>query len=78
MTLEELRTMYRANLLVEAIAEPLEEQGDWLIEFRHIQGGFVVLTHSNGETCHYSDLHYASQSAREVGFKQVRVESICH
>lgn len=76
MTLEELRSLYRANLLVEAIAEPFDDQGDWMIEFRHVQGGFVILTHSSGEACHYSDLHYASQSAVQVGFKQIRVESV--
>lgn len=76
MTLEELRVLYRANLLVEAIAEPLDDQGGWIVEFRHVQGGFVVLTHTSGEAYHYADLYYASQSALHVGFKQVRVESL--
>ncbi len=75
MTLEELRTLYRANLLVEAVAEPCAEQGLWSLEFRHVRGGFVLLTDELGEECHYHNLDLVSRSALAVGFKQLRVES---
>lgn len=75
MTLEELRTLYRSNLLVEAVAEPCNDQGMWSVEFRHLQGGFVLLTDEQGEECHYLNLELASQSALAVGFKQLRIES---
>ncbi len=75
MTITELRNLYRENLLVEAIIEPSSDEGAWIVEFRHQRGGFVLLTSSNGEECHYIDLDQASKSAMAVGFKQVRVES---
>ncbi len=75
MTIEELQALFRDNLLIEAIAEPFDDQGGWIIEFRHVQGGFVLLTDAQGEECHYSNLAVASKSAIEVGFKQLRVES---
>ena len=76
MTIEELKILYRDDLLVEAIVEPFSvEEGLWIVEFRHVQGGFVLLTDDHGEECCYSNLDLASMSAMEVGFKQVRVES---
>lgn len=74
MTINELRSLYRDNLLVEAIIEPSSEEGCWIVEFRHTQGGFVLLTDAHGEECHYSDIDKASKSAMAVGFNQVRVE----
>lgn len=76
MTIAELRNLYRENMLVEAIIEPSSEEGSWIVEFRHQEGGFVLLTNASGEECHYADLDLASKSAMAVGFKQVRVESI--
>lgn len=75
MTITELRNLYRENQLIEAIIEPSSEEGAWIVEFRHQRGGFVLLTGTNGEECHYIDLDQASKSAMAVGFKQVRVES---
>lgn len=74
MTLTELRTLYREKLLVEAIIEPSVQEGNWIVEFRHVQGGLVLLTDSQGEGCQYNNLDVASQSAMAVGFNQVRVE----
>ncbi|MDC0612360.1 hypothetical protein OAP63_16645 [Vibrio sp.] len=75
MTIEELQSLYKGNLLVEAIIEPFSEEGKWIVEFKHAQGGFVVMTDPHGEECHYNDVGHASRSAMEVGFKQVRIES---
>ncbi len=75
MTITELRNLYRENKLVEAIIEPSSQEGEWIVEFRHQAGGFVLLTNANGEECHYDDLELASKSAMAVGFNQVRVES---
>jgi len=75
MTITELRNLYRENKLVEAIIEPSAEEGNWIVEFRHTRGGFVLLTDIHGEECHYGDLDLASKSAMAVGFKQVRIES---
>ena len=75
MTINELRNMYRENQLVEAIIEPSAEEGVWVVEFRHAQGGFLLLTDVHGEECHYGDLTMASKSAMAVGFNQVRIES---
>jgi hypothetical protein len=74
MTLTELKTLYRENQLVEAIIEPSQQDGSWVVEFRHAHGGLVLLTDSDGEGCLYLDLDVASQSAMAVGFNQVRVE----
>jgi hypothetical protein len=74
MTLSELRTLYRDQQLVEAIIEPSIQNGNWVVEFRHAKGGFVLLTDANGEECQYFDLDLASKTAMAVGFKQVRVE----
>ncbi len=74
MTISELRGLYRDNQLVEAIIEPSIQEGSWVVEFRHSRGGFILLTDSHGEECHYSDLDKASKSALAVGFSHVRVE----
>ncbi|KGY11430.1 RepB [Vibrio tubiashii] len=75
MTINELRHLYREQQLVEAIIEPSAQEGSWIVEFRHARGGFVLLTDSHGEECHYVNLDLASKSAMAVGFKHVRVES---
>lgn len=75
MTLNELRALYRENQLVEAIIEPSIQEGAWVVEFRHMSGGFVLLTDVHGEECHYADLDLASKSAMAVGFQQVRIEN---
>lgn len=75
MTLTELKVLYRDKQLVEAIIEPsVQDDGSWIVEFRHMHGGLVLLTDAHGEGCQYNDLDLASQSAMEVGFNQVRVE----
>lgn len=74
MTLTELRALYKDHQLVEAIIEPSIQDGNWVVEFRHAKGGFVLLTDANGEECQYYDLDMASKSAMAVGFKQVRIE----
>lgn len=75
MTKSELRQLYINNELVEAIIEPAAQDGYWIVEFRHEKGGFVPLTNEDGEDRRYTDLDEASESALEVGFYQVRVES---
>ncbi|WP_428775230.1 hypothetical protein [Vibrio sp.] len=75
MTINELRSLYRENKLVEAIIEPSSQEGQWIVEFRHTKGGLVLLTDAHGEECHYMDLDLASKSAMAVGFQQVRIES---
>ena len=55
--------------------EPSAQEGSWIVEFRHARGGFVLLTDSHGEECHYIDVDLASKSAMAVGFKQVRIEA---
>ncbi|BCL71327.1 conserved hypothetical protein [Vibrio nigripulchritudo MADA3029] len=74
MTISELRSLYQDNQLVEAIIEPSIQEGTWIVEFRHARGGFILLTDSHGEECHYIDLDKASKSALAVGFRQVRIE----
>jgi hypothetical protein len=74
MTLAELRTLYRNHQLVEAVVEPSVQEGGWVVEFRHVRGGFVILTDAEGEECQYYDIDLASESAMEVGFRQVRIE----
>jgi hypothetical protein len=76
MTLEELRLLYRKNLLIEAVVEPFSDQGMWIVEFRHVQGKFILLTDEQGEECHYNNLDMASKSAMDVGFRHVRIESL--
>lgn len=75
MTIEELQSLYQGNQLLEAIVEPFSEEGKWIVEFKHAEGGIVVMTDLRGEECHYSDVTHAYRSAMEVGFKQVRIES---
>ncbi|SJN60109.1 hypothetical protein RND59_08050 [Vibrio ruber] len=76
MSLEELKALYRGNLLVEAIVEPFSDNGMWIVEFKHADGSFILLTDEDGEECHYTNLDLASKSAMDVGFKQVRIESL--
>ncbi|EII3003471.1 hypothetical protein RAL73_003392 [Vibrio cholerae] len=75
MTIPELKELYQTQQLVEAIIEPSFQEGEWIVEFRHHMGGFVLLTDENGEECRYIDLDSASQSAMAVGFRQVRIEN---
>ena len=60
MTIPELRELYQTQQLVEAIIEPSFQEGEWIVEFRHQMGGFVLLTDENGEECRYIDLDSAS------------------
>jgi len=76
VTIEELQHLYDGNQLIEAIVEPFSEDGKWIVEFKHTKGGFVVMTDSHGEECHYNDINHASRSAMKVGFKQVRIETL--
>lgn len=55
MTIPELRELYQTQQLVEAIIEPSFQEGEWIVEFRHQMGGFVLLTDENGEECRYID-----------------------
>ncbi|MDW6091087.1 hypothetical protein [Vibrio rhizosphaerae] len=76
MTLEALRALYLDNLLVEAIVEPCSDNGMWMVEFKHTNDSLIILTDEEGEECHYIDSDLASKSAMEVGFRNVRVESL--
>lgn len=74
MTLAQLRELYQAQQLVEAIIEPSSQEGLWVVEFRYQSGGFVCLTDEHGEECRYVDWDSASHSAIAVGFHQVRID----
>lgn len=74
MTIDELKVLFREHQLVEAIVEPYSDGGQWIVEFRHVQGGFILLTDSHGEECYYGNYDLASKSAMEVGFKHVKVD----
>lgn len=76
MTINELRVLYRDQRLVEAIVEPADQDGSWVVEFRDSRGGILALTDVHGEQCQYHDLDSASKSAMAVGFSQVRVEAL--
>ncbi|MCJ2378357.1 thymidylate kinase [Vibrio sp. ZSDZ34] len=75
MTITELKHLYQRNLLAEAIVEPAESDGGWIVEFRHTQGGFLLLTDTHGAECQYEDLDLASKTAMAVGFSEVRIEA---
>ncbi|GAM65917.1 thymidylate kinase [Vibrio ishigakensis] len=51
--------MYRDQRLVEAIIEPADQEGSYVVEFRDSQGGILALTDLHGEQCHYHDLDSA-------------------
>ncbi len=73
MTVTELQRLFQDRQLVEAIIESSAEEDTWIVEFRHNRGGLVLLTDANGKECHYHDIDDASQSALDVGFRQVRI-----
>ncbi len=75
MTIPELRELYQTQQLVEAIIEPSFQEGEWIVEFRHQMGGFVLLTDENGEECRYIDLDSASQSAWRLGFVKFELKT---
>ncbi len=75
MTIPELRELYQTQQLVEAIIEPSFQEGEWIVEFRHQMGGFVLLTDENGEECRYIDLDSASQSAMRLGFVKFELKT---
>ena len=75
MTITELKYLFHQDLLAEAIIEPAESEGGWIVEFRHKQGGFVMLADIHGAECQYNDLDKASKSALAVGFTEVRIEA---
>ncbi|CAH0524647.1 thymidylate kinase [Vibrio hippocampi] len=75
MTITELKQLYYQNQLIEAIIEPSSAEGGWIVEFRHCQGGFLMLTDTHGAECQYTDLDTASKSALAVGFSEVRIEA---
>ncbi|CED72426.1 putative uncharacterized protein [Aliivibrio wodanis] len=72
-TLSELKLMYQEDQLIEAVIEPTMAEGTWIVEFRHIRGGLVLLTDLKGGEMKYRDLESASKSALSVGFNQVRI-----
>ncbi|MDP5255482.1 MULTISPECIES: hypothetical protein [unclassified Vibrio] len=76
MTITELQHLYRDHQLTEAVIEPSVREGNWVIEFRHIKGGFILLTDHLGVECLYDDLDEASKNALAIGFQQVRIESL--
>lgn len=75
MVIEELKRLYQRNRLVEAFVEPFSDSDLWMVEFKDRQGRFWVLTEPEGEKCMYDDVDTAFQSAMEVGFRQVKIES---
>lgn len=72
-TLSELKLMYQEEQLVEAVIEPILVEDSWIVEFRHVRGGLVLLTDFKGGEMKYRDLESASKSALAVGFNQVRI-----
>ncbi len=72
-TLSELKLMYQQEQLLEAVIEPVVVDESWIVEFRHIHGGLVLLTDMKGGEIKYKDLESASKSALAVGFNQVRI-----
>ena len=72
-TLSELKLMYQEDQLVEAVIEPVVVEESWIVEFRHVRGGLVLLTDMKGGEMTYRDLESASKSALAVGFNQVRI-----
>ncbi len=72
-TLSELKLMYQEDQLVEAVIEPVMVEDSWIVEFRHVRGGLVLLTDFKGGEMKYRDLESASKSALAVGFSQVRI-----
>ncbi|AAW84804.1 hypothetical protein ACTFQF_06415 [Aliivibrio fischeri] len=72
-TLSELKLMYQEDQLVEAVIEPVIVEDSWIVEFRHVRGGLVLLTDLKGGEVKYRDLEAASKSALAVGFSQVRI-----
>ncbi|SEG73586.1 hypothetical protein SAMN04488244_1445 [Vibrio hangzhouensis] len=73
MTITELKHLFHQDLLAEAIIEPSSTEEGWIVEFRHKQGGFLMLTDIHGAECQYNDLDKASKSALAVGFTEVRI-----
>lgn len=47
-TLSELKLMYQEDQLVEAVIEPVIVEDSWIVEFRHVRGGLVLLTDLKG------------------------------
>lgn len=72
-TLSELKLMYQEDQLVEAVIESAMVEDTWIVEFRHVHGGLVLLTDMKGGELKYRDLESASKSALAVGFNQVRI-----
>ncbi|KKA45120.1 MULTISPECIES: hypothetical protein [Salinivibrio] len=73
MTAEQLRALYRQQLLIEAVVEPSLDSEGWVVECRHTGGGLMALTNAEGiEQC-FTDIDQATLNALEIGFQQVRI-----
>ncbi|WP_074214099.1 thymidylate kinase [Salinivibrio sp. ES.052] len=73
MTAEQLRALYRQQLLIEAVVEPSLASEGWVVECRHTSGGLMVLTNADGiEQC-FTDIDQATSNALKIGFQQVRI-----
>jgi hypothetical protein len=73
MTAEQLRALYRQQLLIEALVEPSLDNEGWVVECRHAAGGLMALTNADGVEQCFLDIDQATLNALEIGFQQVRI-----
>lgn len=63
-----------AGDLIEAVIKPAEDANGWVLMFTTAAGEQVVYAGHTGTEKVFHDLDHATDVAREIGFRSVRVE----
>jgi hypothetical protein len=63
-----------ARELVEAIVKPAEDANGWVVVFVTRTGEHALYTGHTGTEKVYHSLDQATEAAREIGFRTIRVE----
>ncbi|WP_435101900.1 hypothetical protein [Arhodomonas sp. AD133] len=74
MEFDAAQDAFRAGELTEAVVSSDDERNGWVIMVRRRGAGLEPITDTRGEPRVYHQLDHASELARRIGFRQVRIE----
>ncbi|UCE90163.1 MAG: thymidylate kinase [Pseudomonadota bacterium] len=74
MNLDEAQQAFAAGKLREVVVEPADEGNGWMIMVRDSAGALLTVTDHSGIEKIYHTLDNATDAAKTIGFKMIRVE----
>ena len=74
MDIETACAEYEKGRLKEAIIEPADEGNGWMVLIRMDNGGLEKITDHRGAEKVYHTIDHATEIAKQIGFRTVRVE----